>query len=758
MFAESSNGILYAATGFDAVIRWDGQSPSFETAGLVAPAATPAISASGHGAILGEYTAFMRYIDRFGFISNLSPISNTLDAEGTSTGNVTGATNASPIVITSTGHGLTTGDIVVIEDVGGNEGANGTWTITVVSADTFSLDDSAGDGAYTSGGTWTSGASTITFSNLELPSDNKVVRRQILRNTDGQSNTYYVDLDSTDMSSTSLSSTKTDTQLATGEAVIILDDRGLPLANRQDVPPNHKPFIAHHLDRMFYAGSVDYKRGHVEVTFGSATVQGIGTDWGSALAGRFLYVQDAADSYEIVSVDVANQTLTLTENYVDSTNIFGVYAIRPAPAEAKTFYFSEASFPESVSVLSGLSIPDDSDEITGLMVRGSFLYFLERRHIYKLTFESDPAKDGAIFLSSNRGCINNRCWVVVDDTSYMLDEEGIHRFTGHTEAEAVSSPIQEIFRPGSEEAWSINWNAQDWFHAVHSRQHSVIRWFVCFQGSFLPKHALAFNYRSNRWWIEEYPCHVGCSARGTVNRIPYVFLGCEARRVLALDRGYLDVVDHSLGTVRGTATSAGILSLTDSAATFSSSAVNAPLVIVHGTGKGQKRRIVSVASTTLKVDQPWKILPDATSIYQVGGIDWVWRSSWFRLADNSQNVERRLEVIFQPLEEDGQMDLRFYFDFSDEPDDAKVTKTFVAGSGIATLKDSPDYTIDLAREVDGKRMGVVSQEMSSHRQYYAQGRRYVQLALAGVANAEQQSVYEIQFEGAGNSGQIGGEG
>ncbi len=70
------------------------------------------------------------------------------------TGSVTGATNASPIVITSASHGLTTGTRVTISGVLGNTAANGTFTVTVLTADTFSLDSSTGNGPYTSGGTW----------------------------------------------------------------------------------------------------------------------------------------------------------------------------------------------------------------------------------------------------------------------------------------------------------------------------------------------------------------------------------------------------------------------------------------------------------------------------------------------------------------------------------------------------------------------------------------------------------------------------
>ncbi len=74
-------------------------------------------------------------------------------------GFITGATNAGPIVITSVGHGLLTGDKVAIAGVNGNTaannaGANPVWVITVLDADHFSLNGSTGNAAYTSGGAW----------------------------------------------------------------------------------------------------------------------------------------------------------------------------------------------------------------------------------------------------------------------------------------------------------------------------------------------------------------------------------------------------------------------------------------------------------------------------------------------------------------------------------------------------------------------------------------------------------------------------
>lgn len=71
---------------------------------------------------------------------------------------ITGATNATPIVVTSAGHGYSNGDVVSISGVGGNTAANGRFRVANVSTDTFELTDYntganvAGNGAYTSGG------------------------------------------------------------------------------------------------------------------------------------------------------------------------------------------------------------------------------------------------------------------------------------------------------------------------------------------------------------------------------------------------------------------------------------------------------------------------------------------------------------------------------------------------------------------------------------------------------------------------------
>ncbi len=91
----------------------------------------------------------VRVYGPLGLVAEVTAIGSLLDS-----GTVTDATQATPIVITSASHGLTTGTYVTVQGVLGNTAANTTTTVTVLDSSTFELDGSTGSGSYTSGGTW----------------------------------------------------------------------------------------------------------------------------------------------------------------------------------------------------------------------------------------------------------------------------------------------------------------------------------------------------------------------------------------------------------------------------------------------------------------------------------------------------------------------------------------------------------------------------------------------------------------------------
>src|SRR5258708_6310876 len=81
---------------------------------------------------------------------------------------ITGASNASPITIsTALPNGFQTGAQVSISGALGNTAANGTFTVTVTSATSFTLNGSSGDGAWTSGGTVGFLAATVDAATIQ---------------------------------------------------------------------------------------------------------------------------------------------------------------------------------------------------------------------------------------------------------------------------------------------------------------------------------------------------------------------------------------------------------------------------------------------------------------------------------------------------------------------------------------------------------------------------------------------------------------
>lgn len=754
-YAETPLSELLIADGMNPMKIWDGLKAAPIDAGLVAPEDSLTIDRSTDpGAIFGVYSAFTRYVDENGNVSSLSPISTTIQAEKAG-GTITDASYSTPIQITTSGaHGLSTGHIVLIEGLVGAFAANGTWEITVTGADTFTLDGSIGDSAYTSGGTWRSGVEEILYTDVPVPTSPKVVRKQILRNTDGQAITYYVDVDTTDLNTTSFSSSLVDEVLRTQTAVPLLGENGEILANANNPPPDYMTAIAHHLDSMFAAVNRVYSDGAVKVTNGSTTVEGIGTEWTAALAGRQLLVNGATAIYEIDSVNVAAQTLTLTEAYDDSTAPYSAYGIRPASALEKNVQYSLPGFPQSWLITNSFEVQQDGDRLTGLMQKGSFVYIIEYRHIYKFTYQENPAVDGFCFLCCERGCINNRCWVQVESNTYMLDRAGVHIFSGGQESEPLSSPIQLIFQTLAESNYVINWTAEKLFHAAHFPQEEVVRWFVSMGSNLKPRHAIAVNYRTKRWWIEEYPRPMTASCLGAIGPARVVFLGSEAAKTLIAGVGNLDGIDRNAGVLAGSVTDADLASLTDaSVGAFPEGVVGLTVTITGGKGKLQTRTIHATTGGRLEVTLPWAIIPDSTSTYQVGGIFYRFRSQSFDWAETPEESDRKLGVFFESGEENNNAFLRQYRNSDTAPYVWQIDTAGRTNEGISAKRGDAELVLDLseAARVDqrGRRLptGYSQIRLADHKDENIDGFREWSFEILGAAGPAGAAFFRFLVDG-----------
>ena len=96
--------------------------------------------------------AILQISDLLNVVTNVGGVDSArmLASSDLDTFNITAATNAGPIVITTaTPHGFQPGDLVHVAGVGGNTAANGTWTVGAVTSTTLQLYGSQGNGTYT---------------------------------------------------------------------------------------------------------------------------------------------------------------------------------------------------------------------------------------------------------------------------------------------------------------------------------------------------------------------------------------------------------------------------------------------------------------------------------------------------------------------------------------------------------------------------------------------------------------------------------
>lgn len=589
------------------------------------------------------------------------------------------------------------------------------------------------------------GVGQIDYSSVDAPTSSQVVSRQILRNASGNTTTYYLDVDTTDLTATTFSSTKTDATLTAQTAVPIQDSEGNDLADdRYTVPPDDLPLLLTANGRLLFAGEALYDHGAIQITQGSATVQGLCTKWTSVMAGRYLTVESETRSPALISaVDTNTQTLTLAAVWPGRTYAFVGYGIRAATSRQRGVQWSEAGLPEAVPPTSLLTVAraGGPGDLTAMFRVGSLVYLAEANRTHTFSFVNDPALseaggDGQVFLSSYRGCVNQRCVVIVEDVAYMLDQQGVYAFrAGGTEP--LSVPVHDLFDDEGGYDYHVHWEYKQFFHGCHDVDQELIRFFVSMDHRRYPHHCVCYDYRQQRWWLEEYPFPVCSSCAGQIDGKHVVFVGSSGARVFVLGGGELDGVDW--GTTAGTATSSGIQSLTDSAAVFDSTCLPGySVTITAGTGKGQTRIITAATSTSLTVMLPWTTALDTTSQYQIGGISFQWKSGVFRYAPAEKSNVRQLDLMGLSSD-DGFADLRLYVDRSETALKWGLT---AKSQGITTTRNSGDAVLDLSR-ADGN----WTMRLDGLRQGNLDGPRFVEAEIAGVQGVDPVEFTELTLGG-----------
>lgn len=692
---------LLVLNGIQRPIYWNGMTASSDLAGVTGPTVAPTVAAAATGACsTGTYYCYYRYLDRDGFPSNLSPVAT----------------------------------------VSCTSGQRIEWSVLAASAET------------------------------------RVDRIQVFRSLVGDPDVVYLVATINNGTTTYSDTTLSDVLLADAVSLPILNPDDTIYANQFTPPPSHKGVAVMFGDRAFYGVDVHYTTGTVAVTATSTGIVGTGTSWNSAMVGRYFYKVGDTQSYLISAVG-STTSITLSTAYAGSTTSGSSYAISPPAGGRNVIYFSSRYDPTEANHIAGpeavLStnqhlIQDpagDDDELTSLLTFGSNMFAGKRRHMYRVTYVRQPAIDMTSYIVLNRGCLNQRTWCAGGNgsTGYIMDEQGIYSFDGEN-ALSISEPINDLFKNTS--GTVIDWTNSKWFWAECWPTHNLVKFHVALSGDSgtRPMRAIVYNYQLKIWWMEQYPWELGGSIFSQISgRLRYIYAG-ESDLFYLTEVGTLDGLDSTTesGTVRGTVTSATSTTLTDSTATFPTAVATnlCSVCIVAGTGKGQRRRVSTRnSSTQITVSSAWTTTPDTTSVYQIGGIEWLVKFSMLRFSGggSARQADRSIRVSFLPTTTAGSFDIRQYKDHESSPVNNQAA--FVSGQGITYSLADPDGVKNTIHAISGPTTtyepGYAYVPFDGGYEDVSVTRRWITPELRGFQGKDRITLYGVEVEGVGENGADG---
>lgn len=578
----------------------------------------------------------------------------------------------------------------------------------------------------------------VKYQDVEAPTDSRVVKRQIWRNTSGQVQNFYLDVETDDLTSTEFQSTNSDAQLVLKDLITFTDVDGYTIPYLYAQPPDDKPFIAELRGRIFAVGSRRYSEGSVQVTNGSDVVVGIGTSWTSSLIGRRFI--SGTKEYLIKNVDPAAQEITLASNYTGVTDLFCLYVIAPYAAEELVVRWSDpVAGPEAWPLTGQMLLPQDGDVITGIVNYGDALYITKTRNIYRLNFTEDPAIDGEVSPAAKRGCVNHRCAVTVEGACLMLDREGIHAFIGGPNPQHISLPVGDLFREETD-GLRINWQADlCMFHAAHYQELSTVKWFVPLAGDMFPSHAICYDYRRSRFWVESYPRPItsSCYSLAITGR---PLLGTTEGKILAADSGNLDLISPG-GTLFTVAVVNSPWSVELDAAPKPCTGV--PAVIVTGAAAGFDKIITFQDGTEIQFLTPAPVGLSVGDKIQVGGIPYKIRTAGFAADRMDGNNPKSFMMEFDPNNTNLYGSLSVFRNGIKQPSQVAAARSPWGATSRNHLKNAKHVSLNL-----GSPLGIVFENLSLTTEKDVPALLEYQFQIDGSSGEDKPRILEISIEGA----------
>ena len=324
---------------------------------------------------------------------------------------------------------------------------------------------------------------------------------------------------------------------------------------------------------------------------------------------------------------------------------------------------------------------DKNGPILGMKVLNDQIIFYKRNSVFKGTPSTTQGLSELQELQGSIGILAPQSLIDAGNYHIFLSERGVYAFDGVNFVSLSEKVDDELFTHS-------NLTQLKYAKAVLDKRNDRYILYYAEGASERNNRALAYDMSIKAW----QPPVTG----RTVSYISTFQDSNEIEQVVYGDYlGYLyqDHVGNNDGLLngyRGTVSSATISTVTEGSANFSTlgdGLTGLSVKIIAGTGEGQERLIASNTSSTITTVANWGTLPDATSLYSIGGISAYWKSKDYHFGGH--DLLKLFREIRLRVKEEGNYSLtmQYIINFHDLAQATKATVSllengFIWGLGV----------------------------------------------------------------------------
>jgi hypothetical protein len=389
-------------------------------------------------------------------------------------------------------------------------------------------------------------------------------------------------------------------------------------------------------------------------TNGTTTITGASTNWTTDALGtstlppilgrRFIRIGTDTAYYEISHATNAT-TLVLQDTYAGSDGSglsYEIFSIN------NNVYTSRADYPEAFAPLSFISQPEGA--LTGEIRAGigyhDAMIFFTRHSAFRLVWTEEPSEDGSRRpIAGNRGALQNRVVVVQDERFYAMDRQGFWVYDGAYPKD-ITPAVEELLQ-------DVNWDQEEFFHAVYLPRAKAIRWYVCTGTDTRARFYFQLDTRRMSWSTGHTDVPVTESRVVKTSKGLEVLLGDSNGHTWLGDVGTCDgtVANYSHLTVGSGSTTSLIPVTTESGLALPTAGLGLDGASVYWLEGDERTHVLSNNPNNITLHTAFSSAPSAGDTIFIGRIRAKLKTKAFAAPSGEKKKQkgRYLHLSFEPL-------------------------------------------------------------------------------------------------------------